>query len=72
MIFQNPTNSMLFIQLENDLPINNLRIYDIFGKLIIEKTENFNQINVENFSKGVYILEIISDGKIFKNKFFKI
>ena len=72
LIYQNPTNSMLFIQLENDIPINNLRIYDIFGKLIIEKTENFNQINVENFSKGVYILEIISDGKIFKNKFFKI
>lgn len=72
LIYPNPTNATLNIQLGNDLTINSLKIYDIFGKLIIEKTENLNQINVENFSKGVYILEIISDGEIFKNKFFKI
>ena len=72
LIYPNPTNATLNIQLGNDLTINGLKIYDIFGKLIIEETENFNQINVENFSKGVYILEITSDGKIFKNKFFKI
>ncbi len=72
LIYPNPTNATLNIQLGNDLTINSLKIYDIFGKLIIEETQNFNQINVENFTTGVYIIEVVSDEKIYKNKFIKI
>ncbi len=72
LIYPNPTNATLNIQLGNDLTINSLKIYDIFGKLIIEESQNFNQINVENFNTGVYIIEVVSDEKIYKNKFVKI
>ncbi|MCA6422685.1 MAG: T9SS type A sorting domain-containing protein [Flavobacterium sp.] len=71
-IYPNPTNSILNIEFTNDLLFDSVKIYDLFGKLVSEKKQNTNQINVENLTKGIYIIEVVSDGKIFMNKFIKI
>jgi len=71
LIYPNPAQSILNIESKTSLVIDTLRIYDLFGKLLLEKTQNTNQVTVENLSNGVYIIEVASEGKTYKNKFIK-
>ncbi|MBP9601554.1 MAG: T9SS type A sorting domain-containing protein [Lutibacter sp.] len=68
-IYPNPTNSILNIQsIDSNIKIENVRLMDITGKTVY--TSNSAQpINVEKFSKGVYILRIESqDGGVASKK----
>ena len=50
-----------------------MSIYSLGGSLIQEKTEIQSkevQLDVSSFSDGLYILNVIIDGKSFSNKFF--
>ncbi|TAF75430.1 MAG: T9SS C-terminal target domain-containing protein [Bacteroidetes bacterium] len=67
-IYPNPTNEVL--NLENDTFIN-LKIYDLLGTFLMEKTGIINQIYVSNLPKGVYFLEIKTPETTYKLKFYK-
>ncbi len=58
-IFPNPTNDYLRIDSKN-LESANVRIFNLVGQLILEvKETNLPQtIDVQNFEKGIYVLEI--------------
>lgn len=55
-----PNPDVDFFQISN---INNdnkiVEIYDIYGKLLIKKTENFSLINSSELSTGIYLVKII-------------
>jgi hypothetical protein len=70
-IYPNPSQNVVNIESKNNLNIESVKIFDLFGKLIIEKTQNTNQVSVENLSNGVYIVEVASEGIIFKKKLIK-
>ncbi|WP_405564550.1 ELWxxDGT repeat protein [Polaribacter sp. Asnod6-C07] len=68
-IYPNPSNS--FINIKSGKWFNKLNIYDIRGNLIIKKhIENTleTKLNVNNLTKGIYFLEIISDNKKLTQK----
>lgn len=71
-IFPNPTNDYLNISLQNTtLKNSKIEIYNMLGEMIYSKnsiTENV-KINVENFSKGIYILSVEKNGAILRSKF---
>jgi alpha-tubulin suppressor-like RCC1 family protein len=69
-LFPNPTNSILNLNIENTT-IEKVLIVDIFGKIILNQTQNLEQINVESLSRGMYILKAFSDSKTFQSKFIK-
>ena len=70
-IYPNPVNDVLNIQNKANLPIEKLLIFDVFGKKILQKISNFNQIDIQNVPSGLYFLEITIDGKTSRNKFIK-
>lgn len=70
-IYPNPAQSIINIDSVNNISIDSLKIFDIFGKLLLEKTKNTNQVTIENLSNGIYIIEVASEGKIIKKKFIK-
>jgi hypothetical protein len=70
-IYPNPSQNVVNIESKNNLNIESVKIFDLFGKLIIEKTQNTNQVSVENLSNGIYIVEVASEGIIFKKKLIK-
>jgi hypothetical protein len=41
------------------------------GKIILEQTQNKNQINVKNLANGMYFLQATIDGKTITKKFIK-
>jgi len=73
-IYPNPTSSILFVNFE-EKSSGIINIYDIKGSLVLEeKIQNLNMkvFNVENFEKGIYVIEYISDKRnIYINKFIK-
>ena len=44
---------------------------DLTGKILLEQTENTNQINVQNLASGIFMLEATISGKKSTKKFIK-
>jgi hypothetical protein len=67
-IYPNPVSEMLTIQTED--AILNVSVYDISGKSI-HATVNNNQVNVSDFIKGMYIINVVTDKANYVQKFIK-
>jgi hypothetical protein len=74
IVYPNPANSVLYVVAEKEQTLNYIRMIDIVGKTIYEKSNihsDLHQINVNGFVEGIYILEIRS-GETFKTQKIKI
>lgn len=71
--FPNPVNETLTIVNEGNF--TNVLIYDLGGKKVFESNQikNSKTINVSNFQKGIYLLQLrADDGANISKKFMKI
>ncbi len=68
VLYPNPTSDALFIASENE--INNIRLYDISGRLIYEYDCecNFHKLDMVNFNSGIYIVRIFTGKEIYTRK----
>lgn len=69
-IYPNPASSTLIIESEQ-VNINQIRIYDISGRLYTYNTINRIseiELDISKLSPGVYIIDIFADQKIISNK----
>lgn len=67
-IYPNPVKDILNIQNSQKY---DFEIYNMLGKLVLKGDNIENQINVNTLAKGIYILKLINDEKIFNQKFIK-
>ncbi|WP_264537490.1 DUF5074 domain-containing protein [Flavobacterium sp. N1736] len=67
-IYPNPVSDILNIITEDE--VVNVTVYDISGKSIHTKVSN-NQVDVSNFAKGMYIINIVTDKAKYTQKFIK-
>jgi len=70
-VYPNPVNDILLIRNANNLSIKRISVFDFSGKRILTVNENTDQINLEGIAKGVYVLQIVSEGKSYKKKIIK-
>jgi uncharacterized delta-60 repeat protein len=70
-IYPNPVEDKLNITSLSEQKINAVVILDVLGKKVLEQNQNINQLNIENFPKGIYFLKIYSDGLIEDFKLIK-
>lgn len=70
-IYPNPAEDKLNIIPLSEQKINAVVILDVLGKKVFEKNQNIDQLNIENFPKGIYFLKIYSDGLIEDFKLIK-
>ena len=68
-IFPNPVNNgFLSIKSSSNL-IKTIKIYDVLGKKVIdEKIENNQRVDVSKLNKGVYLIKVIENEKIASSK----
>ena len=69
-IYPNPVTSQLNI--ENHKPFNSLTIYNIHGQIVLEKTFGYPETTVSlpvHLKKGVYLLQVFSEGQPITTKF---
>lgn len=64
-IYPNPSSTTF--KIVSDTKIDKISFFDTLGKEILIQTSNNSEINIENLSKGIYVIEIISENeKIYK------
>jgi D-alanyl-D-alanine carboxypeptidase len=68
-VFPNPANSYLNIGTCDNLNINAISIYDNKGTLVYEKNGNINEINLEQFSEGLYFVNLNCQNQVLRKKF---
>ena len=71
LIYPNPANQQLFIQLQTVEPLVKVEMFDVFGKMVFNKSINNHQIvelNLSNLSKGVYLLQLSLQNKLLEKK----
>lgn len=69
--YPNPVSEVIKIEGKNNTVLDKIVITDLTGKIILEQTQNTNQINVQNLANGIYILEAISGTEKWHTKFIK-
>jgi hypothetical protein len=73
-LYPNPVSSLLFIDYVSDSKICNVEIYDVRGQLIKEMKINSpvkQSINIEDLSKGLYLLKVSDGKKVQSQRFIK-
>ncbi len=68
-IAPNPSNKRVQLQMKSI--IDNITVFDSLGKVILIQTQNTSEIDIENLSKGVYFIDVVSENKHFFKKFIK-
>ncbi|WP_405604112.1 T9SS type A sorting domain-containing protein [Polaribacter sp. Asnod1-A03] len=64
-IYPNPTNKEFTVHLGGNIQFKKLSVYNTLGKYILESYDK--EVNIENLSKGLYFVKIISNqGKSIK------
>jgi uncharacterized surface protein with fasciclin (FAS1) repeats len=68
-LFPNPVRNTLFV--ENSELINDLRIFDLTGRMVFSQVVNDNttSINVSMFKTGVYIMQVMTVNGVVSKKF---
>jgi alpha-tubulin suppressor-like RCC1 family protein len=69
-VYPNPTAATLTIA-NTTQPIIKLVVTDMLGKKILEQNGNATQINVSELQKGLYVLQVYSDGEVSNYKFVR-
>ena len=68
IIYPNPSKGVFYVKPNKDIKIENIQIFDFNGKIVADKVFENEFIDCSNFSKGVYILKIITNEKTFNKK----
>ena len=64
--FKNPAH--LNLEFDQNLNINNLKIYSLLGQKMMDIDECRSIVDISNLSKGVYLMIISVEDKIYKEK----
>ena len=72
-VYPNPVSNLLYVEIPSQYDTANVKLYDILGKKVLEKTVYSTQkkINVSNLSKGVYLAKIEANGLSITKKIIK-
>ena len=67
MFYPNPTNDRLCIESKNFMPIT-IQFFNMLGKeVLIQNANGKIEININHLPKGIYNVNVLSDGKIIGN-----
>lgn len=68
-LYPNPASEIVNIQIDNNLTVNKVEVYNFNGKLISTEETNKNNISVRHLKQGIYILKVYTQqNEIFSSK----
>jgi YD repeat-containing protein len=71
LVYPNPTKAFLKIQINNNLVVTNVYIYNSLGKELLRISNDFDNIDISKFASGVYFLKIKTDKGAITQKVIK-
>jgi hypothetical protein len=70
-IYPNPVKDILYIDNSLNRNIEEIRVIDVTGKVVLEQKGNERNVNLSNLNPGFYMFLITSEGKTFTQKIIK-
>jgi aminopeptidase N len=70
LLYPNPVASELHIKKQDDLSINNIEIYDTFGRRVLKTTDQ-NSIHVESLSTGIHFVKFTTNKGVYFKRIIK-
>jgi len=68
-IYPNPTEDKIYFQFNENVPIEKVVIYNLFGQKIIETSGENKEVDIKSLNKGVYLLRVNTEsGDLFSKK----
>lgn len=66
-IYPNPTAGIAYIELD---ACESVRVYDLSGKLLLEKSDQKNVVTLDlsAYETGIYLVEVVKNGKVYPSK----
>lgn len=71
IFYPNPVKDILNIKINNDTTINSIQVYDIPGRLVLEKNSNFTQIDISSMARGLFFVRIETEIGVLTKKIIK-
>ena len=68
--YPNPVKNTLFLS-ERNPDVEQVSIFDFSGKLIYQSPYKNEGIDIQALPEGIYLLELLHEGKTIKQKFLK-
>ena len=65
-IFPNPAMDVIYINIENNEPIEVISIYNQLGQIVLHFKQPTNQINTSYLQPGIYLIELVINDKIYR------
>lgn len=72
LIYPNPVSDYIFLKNIGNDKIDNIKIFDMQGKLILYIKAPIQEIDISNYQSGSYVIQIESNQNRFQYKFTKI
>lgn len=70
-VYPNPSNGLIQVVYSGSETPTDLSIYDMTGKRVHSATSQFDKVNINALSSGVYVLHLNVGDRIFKQKIIK-
>jgi len=70
-LYPNPTHSILNIEKPDNIKINKIEIYDVTGKLIKTYKKETETLNIQKFSKGIYLIKLLTKDGVYSKQIIK-
>lgn len=68
-VYPNPAKSKIYI--DASIPLSRLELYNIMGKRILTKERDLQEVDMNNFSEGVYLLKMYNSNGVTTKKIIK-
>ena len=72
-VFPNPVSDKLTVRLPREFSNGNIRLYNLLGRLYSDVPISSQEtiIDVSDLSEGVYIIEVLTNNNVSRQKFIK-
>ncbi len=70
-LYPNPVKNLLVVENTNNLEITHISLYDSLGRLILEETQAISEIDMSNFSAGIFFITIETENNRLTKKVIK-
>ena len=70
-IYPNPVTDMLTVDSNSSLTITSLQLYDVLGKLVLQKETDFERVDVSILPAGLFMMIVETNVGLFTEKIIK-
>lgn len=70
-VYPNPARESIQLQYESQLKIRQVNIFNSAGKKAFSVAKQVNEIDIENWAPGLYLLQVTTDKGVYSSRFVK-